>query len=100
MAYSSTTCLLQYYNINKNLPFVAHHHSLHQGFGSVLAESLATCFGDGITTEWFETVLETSARFLASEVPYHTVYCMSKEKGERDFKKVGRKVVGKMCASS
>ncbi len=79
---------MQYYNINKNLPFVAHHHSLHQGFGSVLAESLATCFGDGITTEWFETVLETSARFLASEVPHGI--CLKKkgngilnERGER-----------------
>jgi hypothetical protein len=47
---------------------LAHCHSLHQGFSSVLAESLGSCYGDGITTEWFETVLSTSSRFLASEV--------------------------------
>ena len=47
---------------------IAHCHSLHQGFSSVLAESLGSCYGDGITTEWFETVLATSSRFLASEV--------------------------------
>jgi hypothetical protein len=47
---------------------IAHCHSLHQGFSSVLAESLGSCYGDGITTEWFETVLSTSSRFLASEV--------------------------------
>ena len=47
---------------------VDHVHNTHQGFSSVIAESTSTCHGDGITVEWFETVLETHAKFLATEV--------------------------------
>ncbi|XP_023341404.1 uncharacterized protein LOC111711306 isoform X2 [Eurytemora carolleeae] len=52
----------------ETIQLVAHCHSLHQGFSSVLAESTTTCFGDGISAEWKEVVLETPAFFLASEV--------------------------------
>ena len=45
-----------------------HYHTHHDGFASVIAETEVKCAGDGVTVEWFETVLETSARFLASEV--------------------------------
>ena len=47
---------------------VQHVHSQHLGFKSVIAESTSTCCGDGVTVEWFETVLETHAKFLATEV--------------------------------
>ena len=40
----------------------------HQGFPSVLAESVAGCAGDGIHMRWQETVLATQHRFSADEV--------------------------------
>ena len=45
-----------------------HYHEHHDGFASVIAETEIKCAGDGVTAEWFETVLSTKARFLASEV--------------------------------
>ena len=47
---------------------IDHYHSCHGGFASVIAETETKCAGDGFSVEVFETVLETSARFLASEV--------------------------------
>ena len=47
---------------------IDHYHSCHGGFASVIAETETKCAGDGVSVEVFETVLETSARFLASEV--------------------------------
>ena len=44
-----------------------HYHQTHGGFASVIAETEAKCAGDGVSVEVFETVLKTSARFLASE---------------------------------
>lgn len=34
----------------------------------MVAETETKCTGDGINVEWFETVLSTDARFLATEV--------------------------------
>ena len=34
----------------------------------MVAETETKCSGDGINVEWFETVLSTDARFLATEV--------------------------------
>ena len=45
-----------------------HYHTHHEGFAGVIAETEVKCAGDGVTVEWFETVLATKARFLASEV--------------------------------
>ena len=45
-----------------------HYHEVHDGFASVIAETEIKCAGDGVTAEWFETVLATTARFLATEV--------------------------------
>ena len=45
-----------------------HYHTHHDGFAGVIAETEIKCAGDGVTVEWFETVLATKARFLASEV--------------------------------
>eukprot|EP00090_Calanus_glacialis_P045788 TRINITY_DN8723_c0_g1_i3.p1 TRINITY_DN8723_c0_g1~~TRINITY_DN8723_c0_g1_i3.p1 ORF type:complete len:711 (-),score=171.69 TRINITY_DN8723_c0_g1_i3:148-2280(-) len=54
---------------NQNIRnLVDHHHAEHQGFSSVIAETSSRCAGDGVTIEWFETVLSSEARFLASEV--------------------------------
>jgi len=52
----------------QTLQLISHCHTLHSGFESVIAESTTRCFGDGITSEWLETVLQSSAQFLASEV--------------------------------
>ena len=46
----------------------AHHQARHRGFPSVLAESVASCGGDGEHLHWQETVLATSLRFQADEV--------------------------------
>ena len=45
-----------------------HHHTTHQGFASVIAETEVRCAGDGETLEYFQTVLATKVRFLATEV--------------------------------
>ena len=47
---------------------LAHHHNNHQGFASVILETEVRCGGDGVTAEYFQTVLSTKARFLATEV--------------------------------
>ena len=47
---------------------LGHHHNNHQGFPSVIVETEVRCAGDGVTVEYFETVLSTQARFLATEV--------------------------------
>ena len=47
---------------------LGHHHNSHQGFPSVIVETEVRCAGDGVTVEYFETVLSTQARFLATEV--------------------------------
>ena len=49
-------------------PLLEHYHTHHDGFASVITETEVKCAGDGVTAEWFQTELETSARFLASEV--------------------------------
>ena len=46
----------------------AHHQARHQGFPSVLAESVVACAGDGVHMRWQETVLATQHRFSADEV--------------------------------
>lgn len=45
-----------------------HYKVRHQGFPSVLAESVASCAGDGCHLHWQETVLATQYRFSAEEV--------------------------------
>ena len=47
---------------------MAHHHQQHQGFSSVIAETEVRCGGDGVTLQYFHTVLATNVRFLATEV--------------------------------
>ena len=47
---------------------IDHYHESHEGFASVIAETELKCAGDGVSVECFETVLGTTARFLASEV--------------------------------
>lgn len=47
---------------------VGHHHHNHRGFPSVIVETEVRCAGDGISLQYFQTVLSTQARFLATEV--------------------------------